>query len=238
MTPELSIVIPVYNEGENIAKTLAGISENVGFLEAEIVIVYDFDEDSTVPVVEKLKPSIPGIRLHKNDTGRGVLNAIRSGFAAARAPFVLVMMADGSDNPASIVPMVSLANQGADVVAGSRYMPGGKQVGGPPLKKLLSRAAGISLYLLRALPIRDATNNFRLYSRRVLDEIPIQSEGGFELALELTVKAHLAGMKVTETPTTWQDRSAGESRFKLMKWLPSYLRWYRLALFSRRSPDR
>jgi hypothetical protein len=60
----------------------------------------------------------------------------------------------------------------------------------------------------------------------VLEKVEIESQGGFELALELTVKAHCAGFRVTEIPTIWNDRTAGESRFRLGRWLPRYLRWY------------
>ena len=115
---------------------------------------------------------------------------------------------------------------GADVVAGSRYMRGGRQVGGPLLKRTMSRAAGLSLHWLGGLPVHDATSNFRLYSKRLLNQVTIESRGGFELGLELTVKAYRLGMRVAEVPTTWRDRTAGQSRFKLLEWLPRYLHWY------------
>jgi hypothetical protein len=122
--------------------------------------------------------------------------------------------------------MVALARDGADVVAASRYMRGGGQVGGPRLKRLMSRVAGLTLHWFAGVATHDPTNNFKLYSRRFLDEVTIESQAGFELALELTVKATLAGRRVAEVPTTWRDRTAGESNFKLRKWLPQYLRWY------------
>jgi len=122
--------------------------------------------------------------------------------------------------------MVELARGGADVVAASRYMRGGRQVGGPPLKRLMSRTAGLSLHWFAGVPIHDPTNNFKLYSRRFLDSVTIESSAGFELALELSVKATLARLRLAEVPTTWRDRTAGQSNFKLRKWLPHYLHWY------------
>ena len=166
------------------------------------------------------------LRLHKNTLGRGALNAMKSGLRAARAPFVLITMGDASDDPADIDPMYRLASAGADVVAGSRYMSGGHQVGGPLLKRSMSRAAGLSLHWVGGLPIHDATSNFRLYSKRLLNQVTIESKGGFELGLELTVKAYRLGLRVAEVPTTWRDRTAGQSRFKLWEWLPRYLHWY------------
>jgi hypothetical protein len=122
-------------------------------------------------------------------------------------------------------------------------MKGGRQIGGPVLKRLLSRGAGLSLHRFAGVATHDPTNNFKLYSRRFLESVTIESTAGFELALELTVKATLAGRRVAEVPTTWRDRTAGQSNFKLRKWLPHYLRWYLTALRGRvrrrpaRAPD-
>jgi dolichol-phosphate mannosyltransferase len=228
--PRLSIVIPVYNEADSIAATLRGLTEHVTIRPYEIIVVYDFDEDTTVPAVIRLQSDVPEVRLYRNDIGRGVLNAIKAGFATARAPYVLVTMADLADDPCSIDTMYELAAAGSDVVAGSRYMMGGRQMGGPILKRTLSRLAGLSLHQVAGIATHDPTNNFKLYSRRLLDQTQIESTAGFELALELTVKAHIKGMGIAEVPTTWRDRTAGESRFRLLNWLPHYLRWYLLAM--------
>jgi hypothetical protein len=142
-------------------------------------------------------------------------------------------MSDGSDEPHIVDGMVAKARAGADVVAASRYMRGGHQIGGPRLKRLLSRTAGLTLHWFAGVPTHDPTNNFKLYSRRFLDAVRIESSAGFELALELTVKATLEGRRVDEVPTTWRDRTAGQSNFKLRKWLPQYLHWYRRAFVGR-----
>jgi glycosyltransferase involved in cell wall biosynthesis len=232
------VVVPVYNEGENAVPTLRGLVEQTRTRPLEVLVVHDFEQDTTVPVVKRLQSELPELHLHRNDLGRGVLNALKSGLAAARAPYVLVTMGDGSDDPGDIDAMYALAQGGADVVAGSRYMRGGGQVGGPLLKRTMSRVAGLSLHWLGGLPIHDATSNYRLYSRRLLQEVTIESTGGFELGLELTVKAYALGMRVAEVPTTWRDRTAGESRFKLWKWLPRYLHWYWRGMAGRFSSNR
>jgi glycosyltransferase involved in cell wall biosynthesis len=229
--------VPVYNEGENAEPTLRGVVEGTRTRPLEVLVVYDMDEDTTVPVVERMQGEMPELRLHRNTLGRGVLNAIKSGLAAARAPYVLVTMGDGSDDPKDIDAMYAMARSGADVVAGSRYVRGGRQLGGPLLKRSMSRAAGLSLHWLGGLPIHDATSNFRLYSRRLLDRVTIESTGGFELGIELTVKAYILGMRVAEVPTTWRDRTAGQSRFQLWNWLPRYLYWYRKGMASRFRPE-
>jgi dolichol-phosphate mannosyltransferase len=192
----------------------------------ETLVVYDLETDTTVPVLAELAAELPAMRGLRNDLGRGVLNAMRAGIAAARGEYVLVTMADGSDEPEVVERMVDLARSGADVVAASRYVRGGRQLGGPRLKSMMSRLAGLSLHWLAGVPVHDATSNFRLYRRSFLDSITIESRAGFELALELTVKATLAGRQLAEVPTTWRDRTSGQSNFRLRKWLPEYLRWY------------
>jgi glycosyltransferase involved in cell wall biosynthesis len=229
-TPDLSVIVPCYNEGENIATMLRALVANVHVDNFEVLVVYDFAEDTTVPVVDALKDELPQVRLHHNQIGRGALNALRAGFAVARAPYVLVTMADLSDDPADIDGMLDLARNGADVVAASRYMRGGGQFGGPLLKRTMSRLAGLSLHYVGGIGTHDPTSNYKLYSRQLLDRVTIESEAGFELALELTVKAHMSGLRVSELPSTWRDRTAGESRFQIAKWLPHYLRWYFLAM--------
>jgi len=230
--PKVAIVLPVYNEGEAVEPVLRGLAAAVR-TPHELVVVYDFDEDTTVPVVGRLASEIPNLRGLRNDLGRGVLNAMKAGIAGTSAPYVLISMADGSDEPTAVDPMVELARSGADVVAASRYMPGGRQLGGPPLKRVLSRVAGLTLHWFARVQTHDATSNFKLYSRRFLDSVTIESTAGFELALELTVKATLAKRRVAEIPTTWRDRTAGQSNFKLRQWLPHYLHWYRLAFLHR-----
>jgi glycosyltransferase involved in cell wall biosynthesis len=225
----ISIVVPVYQEAENIQPFLRDLEAEVHEAH-EVLIVYDFPEDNTVPAVQAMRPPCPNVRLVHNTLGKGVLNALKAGFQASKGDVIVVMMADRSDEPKDVTAMAGLVRGGADVVAGSRYVRGGRQEGGPLLKRTLSRLAGVSLHFLAGLPIRDATNNFRAYSRRVIEEIPIEGQASFALALELTLKAHWRKWRVAEVPTTWRDRTVGQSRFKVFAWLPHYLHWYFMAL--------
>ena len=229
---DLAVVLPVYNEGEAVEPVLRALAAQIR-TPHELVVVYDFDGDTTVPVIARLAGEIPQLRGLRNDIGRGVLNAMKAGIAGTTAPYVLISMADGSDEPHVVDPMVDLAKQGADGVSASRYMKGGRQVGGPPLKRLMSRAAGLTLHWFARVPTHDPTNNFKLYSRRFLEANTIESTAGFELALELTVKATIQKRRIAEVPPTWRDRTAGQSNFKLRKWLPHYLHWYRVAFLRR-----
>jgi glycosyltransferase involved in cell wall biosynthesis len=225
----LNIVIPVYNEGENITAVHREIKEWVK-ADHRIIVVYDFEGDSTVPVVKGLQQEDPSLLLVRNAFGRGVLNAIKTGFNASTKGPCLVVMGDLSDDLSCVDAMIERYAQGYSVICGSRYMKGGRQLGGPFLKRTLSRIACVSLYYLCGVPTRDVTNNFKLYDKELLDEIIIESEGGFEVAMEITVKAFRKGRPICEVPTTWRDRTAGQSRFLLWKWIPHYLKWYRFAI--------
>ncbi len=231
--PKLSIVTPVYHEQDNIVRMIKGVASAVK-TPYELLIVYDVPDDPTCSVVRDYvaKSKLKTVRLVQNcvDTKRGFLNALRSGFVSAKTDVVIVMMADLCDDPADIDPMYELATQGADLVCASRYMPGGQQIGSPWLKRTLSRWGGLSLFYLNRVPIHDVTNNFKLYRRDMLDNIKLKGEGGFEIAMEITLKAHKKGYNITELPTTWRDREAGQAKFNLKKMLPRYLRWYWFAL--------
>ncbi|MCH2203908.1 MAG: glycosyltransferase, partial [Fuerstiella sp.] len=218
----LTVIVPVYNENENILKLIEQVEQHLK-MPFQLLVVYDFDEDTTVPVARQLSETRPWIHLCKNDIGRGPANALRAGFQAVGSGPALVVMADLSDDLRMVDEMLRLYREGNRIVCGSRYMRGGRQIGGPVLKRMLSRAAGLSLCWFARFPTHDATNNFRLYDAGLVNEMGIKSQEGFEIALELTARAFARGVKIAETPTTWTDRTAGDSRFQLMKWLPHYL---------------
>ncbi len=226
----LRIVTPVFNEGANFPQLYEAVNTQIK-TPFEMLVVYDFDGDDTVPVAREIAAKDGRVKLLKNTLGRGVLNAMKAGFAAVESGPCLVIMADLSDDLTQVDRMVELYEQGASVVCGSRYMKGGSQVGGPKFKQFLSRMAGTSLFYIRRFPTHDVTNNFKLYDTALLKRIRIESQGGFEIAMEITVKAFKLKLKIVEIPTTWKDRTAGQSNFRIWKWLPSYLRWYFYAFF-------
>lgn len=233
--PRVTVVIPAYNEGAHIVPALDRLLEAVT-LPCEVLVVVDSPDDTTVPVIEAYAPlQQPTVRVVVNDYGRGPAHAIRYGIHQATAPVVVVTMADGCDDPRQIDELTRLVERGVVVAAASRYMPGGQQVGGPLVKRVLSRNAGRTLYWFARVGTRDATNSFKAYSRAFVEEVGIDSRDGFEIGLELTAKARRRRLPVAEIPTIWLDRPAGDSNFKLGRWLPKYLRWYRFA-YGRRLP--
>jgi len=231
-TPQLTIVIPVYNEGANFPALWHEIAASIK-TRFTAIIVYDFDQDNTLPAAGETR-----LTLVKNAYGRGVTGAIKTGLEAVESGPVLVTMADLSDELTQVDQMYQLYLQGFDVVCGSRYMKGGRLIGGPFFKQLMSRISGLTLHYFRGVPTHDATNSFKLYDAAMVRDVKVESVAGFELGLELTVKAFLNGYRIAEIPSTWRDRTAGTSRFRIMKWLPHYLKWYFYAFQPRRQKAR
>jgi dolichol-phosphate mannosyltransferase len=240
MDRELDIVIPVYNEGRNIVAVLSALAREVK-TPARVLICYDQETDDTLPAVRGNPDAYAGLPVEfVRNRGRGVHAAVMAGFTASAAPYIVVYPADDDFNPGLLDRMVEMARQGCDVVCASRFMPGGTMQGCPWLKAVLVRSAAFTLHYLALLPTHDATSGFRLFSRRVIEQIAVESTEGFCYSIELLVKAHRLGWRVGELPALWYERKHGTSRFRVLKWLPAYLRWYFYAFattFLRRRPS-
>jgi glycosyltransferase involved in cell wall biosynthesis len=227
--PRVSIVVPVYNQGGGITAFLERLFEAVT-LSCEVLAVYDRPSDTTVAPLEAYREREPRLRPVLNTYGPGPAAALRFGVDNAESGVVVVTMADGSDDPLQIDQLALLVEGGAAVAAASRYMRGGRQLGGPWLKGTMSSLAGRSLHLLGRVGTHDATNSFKAYSRAFVREVGVESDAGFTLGIEMVAKAKRGGLTVAEVPTVWRDRTGGTSNFRISKWLGRYLRWYVRAL--------
>ncbi len=221
---DLDIIIPVYNEGGNIISVLESFYKHVK-TSYRVLICYDMDEDDTLPVLEDYPRERAEILLVKN-SGKGPNQAVITGLRKSTAPAALVHMADDDYNAHVIDEMYQSFRDGCDVVTGSRFIKGGCYKGAPLLKQLLTRSASFTLYHLGGIPVHDATNGFRIFSRRLLDSVEIESSKGFTFTFELLVKADRLGWKTHEVPATWIERTIGTSRFRVFEWIPPYFRWY------------
>ena len=222
----LDIIIPVHNEGGNIAPTLRALGRAVK-TPLRVLICYDREDDNTLPAIAAIKDELGGMTIELvRNTGRGAHGAVLSGFAASTAPFAVVLPADDDYNAGMLDTMVAKAQAGCDIVCASRFTPGGTMKGCPWFKALLVRVGNFTLYHLARLPTRDASNGFRLFSRRVIDSITVESARGFCYSIELLVKCHRLGWPIGEVPARWFERVKGTSRFHVLRWLPAYLRWY------------
>jgi len=237
MNEGLDIIIPVYNEGANIVRVLESLREHVR-TPFRVLICYDRDEDDTLERLREMDLRGLKVELVKNQ-GRGALGAILTGFRASVADAVVVFPADDDYNAPNLDRMVAKFREGCEIVVASRFIPGGCMVGCPWLKALLVRTSASALYWIARVPTHDASNGFRLFSRGVLETILIESTAGFAYSIELLVKCHRLGWRIGEVPVGWYERRAGKSRFRVLRWLPQYLRWFFYAFattFLRRGP--
>lgn len=186
---------------------------------------YDLEDDDLFKFEKEFKKFNFDINLIKNPSS-GPLSAIKQGFLEGNSDAVIVYPADDFLNYRLLDKMYKKFSDGNDIVVASRFMKGGSMKNCPLLKSILVRTASFTLYFLSSIPVKDASNGFRLFSRKLLNEVQIESKVGFAYSLELLVKCHRLKKKISEVPALWEERSEGESRFKLLKWIPQYLKWY------------
>lgn len=221
----IDIIIPIYNEGEKVYNLLKLFENNIKN-KFRVLFCYDNDDDNIFNYIDKFQEFNFEIKLIKNPS-KGPCSAIKQGFKMSNSDCVIVYPADDFLNFNILDKMYSDFKTGSEIVAASRFVKGGSMKGCPFIKSFLVRAASYSLYYLSSIPIKDASNGFRLFSRKILDEIKIESKVGFAYSLEILVKGNRLNYKITEIPAKWEERSEGSSRFKIFKWLPQYLKWYR-----------
>lgn len=225
MTNYSTVIIPAFNERKNIIKTIENLSIIYGPT-IDVLVVVDSHTDATIESFNSISSKPDCYRLLVQSYGVGPANAIRFGIDNSKSDCVIVMMADGSDDCRTIDELSNLVSRGVVVACASRYMSGGQQIGGTRLKKFLSKSAGRLLYMFAGVGTHDPTNSFKAYARAFVNQVKIESRNGFEIGIELVSKAHRLGQPIAEIPTIWLDRTDGDSRFLLTKWVPKYLRWF------------
>lgn len=226
---ELSVIMPVYDEGPNIAETVEALSKNIN-VSHEILIVYDFDADTTLPVARRIGADFPSVRLVKNSIRRGPSGAIRTGITEAHGNRVLVAMGDHCDDFTQISALLDMVPSDADIACPSRYCVGGHQSLKWSVKKIVPRLVGLLLRTCAGIPTVDPTNSYKMYSSAVLRRFRLISTVSFSVTLEIVVRAFCAGYRIREIPTTWQDRKQGKSKFMFGRSLVAYLPWFAMAL--------
>ena len=221
---QLEIIVPIYNEGNKVLKLMELFQKNIK-IKFKVLFCYDLENDNIFEYQNDLKKFDFEIKLVKNPSV-GPCSAIKEGFLLGNSDCVIVYPCDDFINFNLINKMYDEYVVGNDIVAASRFIKGGSMLGCPLIKSFLVRFASFTLYHLSSIPIRDASNGFRLFSRKLLNEVEIESKVGFAYSLELLVKCNRLKYKISEIPAQWEERSEGSSRFKVFKWLPQYLRWY------------
>ena len=219
----LEIIIPVYNEGEKINQVFNQFQNQVD-TKFRVLVCYDHEDDNTLKGYDPNNYDFEIIQLKNN--GIGAHDAVITGLSYSDSDCVIVFPADDIVNQNIIDDMYNKFCDGSEIVVASRFMMGGSMKGCPILKSILVRAASKTLYLFSSIPVKDASNGFRLFSRRILNLVKIESNTGFTYSIELLVKCKRLGWKIGEVPAQWEERTQGNSRFKVIQWAPNYIRWY------------
>jgi len=225
----VSLILPVLNREERLPEVLAEIRSKLANLngEVEIVVVYDVTKPEMLAAVKREQQNLQerfGIRAVTRVDQRGFGSALRAGFEASSGQVIVPIMADCSDDIGVIPQMLAKIDEGAGVVAGSRYMPGGAIVGDTP-KQRLSRLYSVVMRSISRVRCEDVSNSFKAYRREVWETIPNEATS-FDISVEMTVKAAAAGFPVAQVPAVWTNRQAGSSSFRMLREFRNYSRWY------------
>jgi dolichol-phosphate mannosyltransferase len=224
---QLSLVMPVLDEGARVIPVIATLAYTVK-VPLELIAVYDSDDSSTKKVIEDLKIYFPNVKLVRNH-GTGVIKAIQSGFGNCESDIVGIWTPYHVDPFGVVNEMYDLVAGGYDLVSGNRFNKVKRFSRGNPIKKLLSRTGNYLLNRLIGIPLGDITTNAKLYRKKVLREIPIETKrsGGWAMVTELAVKSAIKGYRITEIEFLPQNVNMihGISNFKVFKHLDQYVKW-------------
>ena len=209
----VTVVVPTYNERENLAHIAAGILLH-GY---SLLIVDDGSPDGTGDIAEALAADIPRVSVIHRASKQGLGPAYAAGFDRALADgaeIVVEMDADFSHNPVDLPRLVEAVRNGADVAIGSRYVPGGRTPDWPVLRRAISRSGNLYARTMLGIPTRDATAGYRAFRAESLNRLPYGAAeaSGYGFQVEMAWRAHQAEMKVVEIPITFRDREMGTSK--------------------------
>ena len=228
---DLSIIVPCYNEKENVPKLqrefLPVVTELAGSHSLEVIFVDDGSTDDTLRALKEAfdNPDQPGVfRFERHQVNRGLGAALRTGFAAARGQILVTTDSDGTYQFSSIPALLSNLKPGIDIVTASPYHPAGGVAGVPAYRLILSRGSSLLYRILVRWGVYTYTCLFRAYRRQVIQDVTFESDG-FLAGTELLVKAMLMGYQVAEYPAILYSRVHGISKAKLTRTILAHLRF-------------
>jgi dolichol-phosphate mannosyltransferase len=229
--PTVTVVIPTYNERENLASLIPELlNRNPTY---RVVIVDDNSPDGTGTVADQLAADFPSrVKVVHRAKKQGIGPAYVAGFREALRSdneYIATMDADHSHSPNDLPRLVSRAAT-ADLVLGSRYVPGGSTQGWPAIRMLISRLGGAYARRVLGVPIADLTGGFKVYKRATLEALNLDTirSDGYAFQIETTYRTMKSGFRVVEEPITFTDRFAGKSKLSRMIVLEAMLVVWRL----------
>jgi dolichol-phosphate mannosyltransferase len=207
---KLSVILPTYNERENLPEVVAQIRRLP--IDVECVIVDDNSPDGTGEVAELLASKDPSIKVIHRPRKAGLASAVYAGLSKASAPYVAVMDADLQHPPHLLTQMLQALEDGYDLVVASRYVRGGGVVGWPLLRRIVSRVATLLAHLTvpRSRAVKDPMSGYFALKRGVLESVKVYSPIGYKLLLTILAKGRY--LKVKEVPMVFRRRLRGESK--------------------------
>jgi dolichol-phosphate mannosyltransferase len=222
---KLSVIIPAYNEANNLRETLDGIvaALRAAAIDFEIVVVNDNSNDDTRRLVLAYGEDCPGVVLVDNVPPRGFGRAVRAGLRHFSGDVAALVMADHSDDPEDIVRCYRKLTEGYDCVFGSRFRRGSRVLHYPGYKLAVNRIVNKMLQLLFLTPFNDLTNAFKVYHRSVIDGIGPLQACHFNITIELSLSCIIRKYRIAEIPVNWYGRTAGVSNLKLAEMGRKYL---------------
>jgi dolichol-phosphate mannosyltransferase len=214
--PGAWLILPTYNEAENISPIVRAAREQLRTGDT-ILIVDDNSPDGTGQIAGELAKEIDGVEVLHRPGKQGLGRAYLAGFAhalAGGADYVLEMDSDFSHNPVDLPRLIETAEQGADLVLGSRYVSGGSVTDWGLLRKLISRGGSWYARVVLGVKVRDLTGGFKCFRRVVLEALDLDHvhADGYGFQIELTYRTIQAGFRVVEIPIVFRDRRVGESK--------------------------
>ncbi|MBN2544363.1 MAG: glycosyltransferase [Spirochaetes bacterium] len=219
--PKLSIIIPTFNEEENIEKFLTDTNRVLkdNKISHELIVVDDIGKDDTRIIVKNLMKKISEIRLIERDTDTGLTPAMFAGYNSAAGDYLGAMDADLCHNPKYLPEMMKILEKDqADFVIGSRYIKGSRYIGKPFINKLAGLAGKLAIRFLLNLPCKDTSNNFRIFKRKIWTDIKeeIKSSGNI-MFVEIIWLAHRKHYRIKEIPTVYIERRFGKSKLNIAR---------------------
>jgi dolichol-phosphate mannosyltransferase len=217
------LILPTYNEAENIAAILAAAGEVLTAASPEgfrILVVDDGSPDGTGDIADRLASEHDWVRVLHRTEKNGIGPAYLAGFRHALdhgAAYVFEMDSDFSHDPADLARLLAAVRSGADLALGSRYVPGGGVTDWGLLRRFVSEGGSTYARLVLGLRVRDLTGGFKCFRREVLESIHFDSvrSQGYAFQVELTYRTVQAGFQVVEVPIVFRDREHGQSK---MSW--------------------
>ena len=215
-TERVTVVVPTYNELENLSDLVDAVT-TLGY---GMLIVDDGSPDGTGRLADQISRERPEVGVLHREAKTGLGPAYAAGFDRAigeGAGILVEMDADFSHDPADLPRLVAAIEDGADLVIGSRYVPGGATPDWPWPRRLISRGGNLYARILLGIPVRDATAGYRAFRADALRALPYaQAESsGYGFQVEMAWRAHRAGLDVREIPVVFRDRARGKSKMGL-----------------------